>query len=257
MKCVLKKHGFSIALAILSVVFMIACWLLAWKIKGNELVIPSLGKTLSEFFKLFGEGYFWSSLGLTVARTITAVVISFILSLICVVMGVLWQPFKAFFMPVISVFRVVPTMAVTLVLLLAFRDMTPVIVTVLVVFPMLYSQLTTAIEGIDGGLIEMSKVYKLNKRTVFSKIVFPQIAPAIVFQMGTVISFALKLTISAEVIAYVYHGLGGMIKTANFEIEIARMAALTLMSVCVGIIIELCFYIVNKCTFKWRYANEN
>lgn len=254
----LKKHGLSVALAVLAVACMAACWAIAWKIEGNELVIPSPAKTLSSFFALFKEDFFWSSLALTLVRALAAVAISFLLALLCAALGVLYAPFKAFFAPFIAVCRVVPTMAVTLILILAFPSwVTPVIVTSLVVFPMLYAQLTAAIEGIDGKLLEMAKVYSLKRGAVLSKIVLPQIAPEIIFQAGTVLSFALKLTVSAEVLAFAYHGIGGMIQTANYWIQIARMSALTLVSVIVGLLIELCFWAVNKSAFKWRRTDAD
>lgn len=258
MKSFLKKHWLSIVFAVLSVICMVACWAIAWKVEGNELVIPSPVKTLQSFFELFAENYFWSSLSLTLLRTLAAVVISFIFAMFCALIGVAYAPFKAFFAPVIAVCRVVPTMAVTLILILAFpSDITPVIVTMLVIFPMLYATVTTAIDGLDKGLLDMAKTYSLSKRATISKIVLPQIAPEIFFQLGTVISFALKITISAEVIAFAYHGIGGMIKTANYWIEIARMSALTLVSVIVGLIIELIFYMINVNSFKWRRSDAD
>lgn len=257
MKSFLKKHGFSIALALLSVACMIACWAIAWKAEGNELIVPSMQRTFNKLFKLFTESAFWSALAFTLLRTLLAVAVSFLLAVVCAVIGVAYAPFKAFFTPFIAVFRVVPTMAITLILILKFPSQTPIIVTTLVVSPMLYTQLNAAIGGIDGGLLTMARAYSLSRRTTLTKIVLPQIAPVIISQLGAVISFALKLTISAEVIAFEVHGLGDMIKTANFEIEIARMAALTLVSVIIGLMVELCFYVVDRYTFKWRRSDAN
>ncbi len=248
-----KRHGLTIIFIVLSIAFMLAAWALSWSVKGNELVVPSISSTLSQFFKLFAEGEFWAALGMTLVRTLIAVVISFVFAAICIVLGLVFAPFKAFFSPIIAVCRTVPTMAVTLVIMLTFTGtVTPIIVTMLVVFPMFYSQISAAVDGVDRGLTDMAKVYNVKKRAVVSKIIIPQVAPAIVFQLGTVISFALKLTISAEVLAYAYNGIGGMMKTANFSAEIARIAALTLVSVAVGLLIEAMFFVITKLAFKWR-----
>lgn len=248
-----KKQWLTVLFACLSVAFMFAAWALSWGVSGNELIVPSIGSTLSKFFGLFAEGEFWTYLGITLARTVTAVLISFILAALCALLGLLYAPFKAFFSPIIAVCRTVPTMAVTLIILLVFSSaVTPVVVTMLVVFPMLYSQILTAADGVDGGLLDMAKAYNVKKKAVIFKIVLPQIAPAIVMQLGTVLSFALKLTISAEVLAYAYNGIGGLMKTANFATDIARLSALTLASVAAGLIIEGAFFVINKLAFKWR-----
>ncbi len=248
----LKRHGMTVFFAVLSIGFMFAAWAVSWSIKPNELVIPSIGKTLSQFFKLFAEGAFWKALGMTLARTLMAVVISFLIAALCIVLGLIYVPFKNFFSPIIAVCRTVPTMAVTLVIMLTFKAMTPVVVTMLVVFPMFYAQISAAVDGVDKELLDMAKVYGVKKRAVFSKIIVPQIAPAIVMQLGTVLSFGLKLTISAEVLAYAGNGIGEMMKAANFATQIARLSALTLVSVVAGLLIEGLFFVITRISFKWK-----
>lgn len=247
-----KRHWLTVLFAVLSIAFMFAAWAVSWSVKGNELIIPSIGNTLSQFFKLFAEGVFWKSLGMTLARTLMAVVISFIIAALCIVLGLLYAPIKNFFSPIIAVCRTVPTMAVTLVIMLTFKAFTPVVVTILVVFPMFYAQISAAVEGVDKELLDMAKVYGVKKRAVFSKIILPQIAPVIVMQLGTVLSFALKLTISAEVLAYAGNGIGEMMKAANFATQIARLSALTLVSVVAGLLIEGLFFVITKVSFRWK-----
>ncbi|MDE7300894.1 MAG: ABC transporter permease subunit [Clostridia bacterium] len=252
MKEFLKKHGFTILFAALSVAFMFAAWAISWSVEGNELVVPSISSTLSNFFKLFAEEEFWASLGMTFLRTVIAVIISFVVAVLCILLGFAFAPFKAFLSPVIAVCRTVPTMAVTLIIMLVFGAFTPIIVTMLVIFPMLYAQISTAVDGVDKGLLDMAKTYNVKKSARITKIILPQVAPAVVGQLGSVISFGLKLTISAEVLAYVNRGIGDMIKNANFSIAIARMSALTLVAVVAGLLVEWVFYLINKFAFKWR-----
>ena len=253
MTAFLKRHWLTALFVVLSIGFMFAAWGISWSVNNrNELIVPSIGRTLTQFFKLFAEAEFWKALGMTFARTVMAVGVSFVLAVLCTLLGLVYAPFKAFVSPVIAVCRTVPTMAVTLVIMLTFKTVTPVVVTTLVVFPMFYAQLTAAVDGVDRGLLEMAKAYGVKKRTVVAKIIIPQIAPVIVMQLGTVLSFALKLTISAEVLAYVGNGIGEMIKSANFATEIARLAALTLASVVVGLLIEALFFVITKYSFKWK-----
>lgn len=252
MTAFLKRHCLTVLFTVLSVAFMFAAWALSWHVKGNELIVPSISGTLSQFFKLFGESAFWKALGMTLARTLLAVVISFLLAALCIILGLVYAPFKAFFSPIIAVFRTVPTVAVTLVIMLTFKTVTPVVVTLLVVFPMFYAQISAAVDGVDKGLLEMAKVYGVKRRAVLSKIIVPHIAPAIIMQLGTVISFGLKLTISAEILSYVNSGIGDMMKSANFATEIARLSALTLAAVVVGLLIEALFFLINKISFKWK-----
>lgn len=258
MKNFVKRYWLSAALCVLSLAALVVAWAIAYAAEGNDLVVPSVGATFLQLGKLLGEAAFWKALLKTLLRALAAVAISFALAAVCVILGALYAPIKAFFAPVIAVFRVVPTMAVTLILILAFpRSYVPIIVTSLVMFPLFYAQISAAADGVDKGLLQMAAAYGVGKRARITKIILPQIAPNIIFQLGTQISFAIKLTVSAEVLANVVKGIGGMMQTANYWLEIARLAALTLVSVAVGLLVELAFFIVSKTAFKWRVGNGN
>lgn len=260
MSKLLKKHWLSIFLALLSVAALFAAWAIAYKVEDNEIVVPSISATFKEFFALFGKATFWQSVFHTILRAIIAVAISFVLAAAVAALGAVYPPAKAFFAPIVSVFRVVPTMAITLILVLSFpRRWVPIVVTFLVVFPMLYAEFNAAIAGVDRELLNMAKAYKIPKRTSLCKIILPAVAPQIVSQLGTVISFALKLTISAEILVNLAKrlGLGGMMQYANICIEIPQLAALTLVSVILGLLVEFVFFIVDRFTFKWRCRDGN
>ena len=51
-------------------------------------------------------------------------------------------------------------------------------------------------------------------------------------------SFSLKLTVSAEVLAFTSRSLGGLMQEANISAEIAQMMALTLAVCLLGIAID-------------------
>ena len=58
--------------------------------------------------------------------------------------------------------------------------------------------------------------------------------------------------ISAEVLANTYKSLGGLMQEARLYAEMPRLAALTVVAVLVGLIIEFVFYGIGRLTFKWN-----
>ena len=80
----------------------------------------------------------------------------------------------------------------------------------------------------------------------------PQIAEPVVSQTGSNFSFCIKLTVSAEVMAYTLRSLGGLMATANAYFEIPRLMALTLISVLLGLLFEFVFNLITKKCFKWN-----
>lgn len=237
---------------------MWAVWLIVAAAVQNEYLVAPVGESVKQFFKLFAEPFFWRALGHTLARTVIAYLISFIAALGCACLAVAFKPFAAFMRPVAAFFRTLPTMAVLLLILVWLTPRTaPVAVALLVLFPMTYSQLSEGIAGVDGELLQMAKVYGLPIRRRLAYIYIPHLAPIAITQTGANLSFGLKLIISAEVMASTRTALGGMISEAQAYINLPRIAALTLVAVAFGILIEFVFRIAANYSFGWKRAVNN
>ncbi len=233
-------------------------WLIAYYAVGNKIIVPSFGETVKSFWRYLGNGTFWAAVGNSFARTLLAFVISFILAAACAALAMLCSAFKAALKPVMVVIRTLPTMAVLLIILkISFgnKTLSPVIVTVLVLLPMIYAQFIAAAEGIDDGVKEMAKVYGISKKDRLFKIYLPLVSPNILSQTGANVSLGLKVLISAEVLVNTARGLGGMMQTSNTAAEVANLAALTLAAVVLGLVTELTFSQLSRINSKW-YIRE-
>lgn len=257
MKGYLARNGYNIAASALAIVAMWVAWIIAYAATGNDYLVPSFGQTAQKFFVLFASGYFWSAFGATLSRTLVAFCISFVLGALCAAAGTLLPVFAHFLRPVVAVFRTLPTMAVLLLILVwASPVSAPVIVTVLVLFPVIYSQLTSAVSGVDAGLLEMAKAYRLTFRQKLTGIYVPHVAPLALAQTGTNLSFGIKLTVSAEVMAHTYVALGGLMSESQLYYDMPQLAALTVCAVLAGLIVEFIFRTAAKYAFPWRRGEE-
>ena len=118
--------------------------------------------------------------------------------------------------------------------------------------PLIYAQFTAAIEGVDGGLIEMCKVYGVSKRDAIFKVYIPLVLPNTLSQTGANISLGLKVMISAEVLVNTAKGIGGMMQESSIAAEVANLAALTLASVILGLILDIAFSQLKHITDRWN-----
>lgn len=252
----MKKLNFLYSLAAIALMWIV--WLIAAAAVKNEYLIAPVGVSVKEFFALFANALFWRALGHTFARTLIAFLISFVLALACACLAVAFKPFAAFMRPVTAFFRTLPTMAVLLLILVWLTPRTaPVAVAMLVLFPMIYTQLSEGIASVDGELLQMAKVYEIPLFRRLTGIYLPHLAPIALTQTGASLSFGLKLIISAEVMASTRTALGGMITEAQAYINLPKIAALTLVAVIAGILIELIFRIVADYAFGWKRAVRN
>ncbi len=249
-----KKRGKNIICSVAALVLMWVFWVIAYYGVGNRLIVPSFGETAQSFFNYLGDAAFWTAVGNSLLRTLIAFLISFALAAAFAAFGLLGGWCKALVKPLTVVIRTLPTMAVILIIFKITngnKTLSPVIVTVLVLFPMIYSQLTAAAEGIDGGIKEMAKVYGVSMRERLFKIYLPQISPSIFSQTGANISLGLKIMISSEVLVNTARGMGGMMQDNSLAGQVANLAALTLAAVVLGLIIELAFSQLSRINRKW------
>ncbi len=252
MKNFIKKRKLNIICSVSAVLVMLAVWIIAYFAVKNDYLIPSFTDTLKSFKNLFADGEFWLSFFNTFGRTLLAFVFSFLLAALLAVPSVLSKTFFAFIKPVAAFLRTLPTLAVVLIFLMWTNPViAPVAVTVLILFPMIYAQITAAAEGVDEGLLEMARVYGLRKRERLFKIYLPLVSPNILAQTGANLSLGLKIMISSEVLANTYNSLGGLMQTAKLYAEMPRLAALTLVAVFIGLIIDVALSQFERINYKW------
>ncbi len=257
MKFFSKNRLISFALGVLSLVTMWLVWFIAEKTVKNQYVLPGFAETMVALGKVLGEPFFWQATGRTLLKVIYAFAISFILAGALAALGKIFRPFGTFLKPFISVVRTLPTMAIlVLILIYTNRTTAPVVVATLVLFPMIYAQFNTALNSVDEGIIAAAKVFDLSKKDRVFKVYLPMVAPNVLSHVGSNLSFGIKLVISAEIMAYTFTSLGGMMQSANALLDVTRLSALTIVAVVLGLVVELVFYLITRACFKWTRAEE-
>lgn len=255
MKKFLCNRKLNIIYSVLAVVFMWVAWIIAYHSVGNSLVVPSFEETFKELGLCCADAQFWKAVGGTLLRTLIAAAVSAALAGVSAALSCLAQPFRAFFRPIVAFVRIIPTLAVILIILRWTeydRDIAPVIVTALVLYPMMYAQIMASADGLDAGLKNLVKVYGISKPTAVFRIYLPVMSPALLSQGGADISLGLKIMVSGEVLAFTLNGIGGQMQFAGISSMYARLAALTLAVVAIGIVIEAVFLLLERFTFGWN-----
>lgn len=236
-----KKNRILNAVYPLFSVFVIAVlWIVFYRSAGSEFIFPSVVSVFKKISEYFISGFFWNSFFNTFLRVITSFFIALIAALLLGVLSFIFPATKKIMSPFIKIMISIPTVALMIIfnMMMISSKAAPVLVALTVIFPMLYSAASAAFSQIDSKLLEMAKVYKVSvKKQIFSLII-PSVIPYIAEQCGTVLSFTLKITVSAEIIASTYKSLGGILQQANVYIDMAGVMAMTLISVVVAIILE-------------------
>jgi NitT/TauT family transport system permease protein len=93
---------------------------------------------------------------------------------------------------------------------------------------------------VNNELLEMARVYHVPFKRVITKIYFPTIRTPFLTLIGASFSFALKITVSSEVVSGALKSLGGIISLAqNVYLSPSLVVAVTLWTVLSGLVVEI------------------
>lgn len=229
--------------ALAGVALLLVAWEIAFRLVANDSVVPSTGDCLKKAWGLLGKNRFWQYFGSTLKRVFLAFVISFFGAGVLAVFAYLAPVFGRILSPLISVLRSLPVLAVTLIFWLMFgREDTPIAVAFLSLFPMLYAGFSSALAGVDRELIVMSKVYNVPLGKRITALYLPSVTPYVVREGGAALSFALKLVVSAEVLAGTYKSVGYLMQDAKMALDMPLLFALVCVSAAAGLLLEYAAY---------------
>ena len=232
---------------LVSILVMLLVWHLIFLYVGSQEIFPSIGATLQSIANYLTDGNFWLTLLSTLGRVFLCFVLSLMMAIVMGVLGKIAPVVNKILSPVVALFRSAPTVAVMVILIL-FQEPkhTPIIVGLLVVFPMLYASVTSAIDQVDKGLVDMCSLYKVPKVEQLKFVYLPTVTPYLLGELPATLSFTVKLIISAEILSYSYQSIGGLIQSANVYADMASLFALTLLSVAVATLLDVALRIVAK-----------
>lgn len=246
----MKKNLIFSALALLA---LWLAWIIAYFLVRNDYVLPSFWETFSAMGRLLTEAAFWRAFGNTLLRTLWAFLLSFPIGIGLALLARLFAPLRAFFAPVVSVLRTVPTMAIILVLLIWTNANTaPVLVAFFVLMPAFYAAALAAFDEVHLRYADLIRAFGVKRSRTVLRMYLPLAAPPLLAQTGSMLSMGLKITISGEVLAQTFRSLGGMMQFAQITLEMPRLIALTILAVLLGFALEGLFALIGKLCVRWR-----
>lgn len=251
MKKFLAKFG-GVIYPLVAICLLIAVWEIFAAAVNIELIIPDVKTTFSHFFALLGQKTFYKAVGNTLLRSLISFALGAVFAMALSLLSLI-DAIKKLLSPIIKIMRSIPTMSIILLTVIWLKPSTsPILITFLIIFPIMYSGFFSAITGVDKELIEMSKTYKVPIKNRIFQLYLPQIMPSALDNMQSTISFTVKVIISAEVIAQTRNSMGIMMQLARGYLETAELLAWTLAAIALSYLLELVVYGIKKIVVRWK-----
>ncbi|MDR2572615.1 MAG: ABC transporter permease subunit [Oscillospiraceae bacterium] len=248
-----KSKTKEILFTLLSVAILIAVWWILAETKFKQTgVLPTPIDTIKIIIAQIQKDSFFKAILSTLQRSLISFTISFTIAGILAVLAHL-KGFIAYMInPFITLCRSVPTMALVLILLLTVNSyMLPIVVAFLVVFPLCYENMKTAIDETDKRLITMAKVFKIPKHRQIIGIYIPAMLPYVFASIISGFGLNIKVIISAEVMGLPTMSIGHLILSARQSFDFKTSFAWLIIAVILSLICELILKKISKLSMPW------
>ncbi len=228
-------------------------WVLLWHIaasvanKNLLFKIPLPIETLKVFLELAKTNDFWFAVGSSLFHIITGFVLAVILGLVCGLLSGSSNAFKIFTGPISRLIRSMPVAALIILAWLWIPSTAiPSFIAFLMVFPIVWLQIETALLSIDPKLIEMAQVFGMGKIAIIKNVKAPYVLPALRNATVTGLGFAWKSGVAAEVICNPTGSIGALLSGAKNNLLYGEVFAIVLTIIILSLIME------NVIKFFWR-----
>ena len=217
----------------------ITVWEVVSLLVGKELLLPSPLSTLSRLAVLLSQGETWLYAGLTLLRIMAGYIIGVLLGILLAVLTARSAFAEALLSPLRAIVKASPvTSFILLALLWLSSDMVPLVISVLMVVPMIWTATAEAILQTDPRLVEMGRLFGLSRWQIVQKIYVPSVLPQFLAACTTSLGFAWKSGVAAEIIALPKQSIGYKLYQSKLRIETPDLFAWTLMIVALSMLLE-------------------
>lgn len=217
----------------------VAVWALAAALLGQPVLLPSPGETVVRLSQLVVTGEFWAS----IARSLGHIALGFLLACLLGIglasLSYMSAPVRRLLAPVVGAIKAAPVASFIILVLVwvSSRDLS-LVISFLMGFPIMYTNILQALLATDAGMLEMALVFRLSTAKRIRSIYLSQVLPSFEAACSLALGFCWKAGIAAEVIGLPDHTIGDHLHDAKIYLDTPSLFAWTLAIIVLSIIIE-------------------
>lgn len=223
--------------------FIIIFWLIVWQIAAmavnQAILLPKpvmVGKTLLRFL---GESEFW----LAITHSLLKIMLGFFLAMILgsglAFLGAKFSFVHQLIYPILSIIKATPVASFIILALIWIKSANlSTFIAFLMVLPMFYANIYQGLKNVDVKLLEVAKVFGLNKKRTLREIYLPSLKPYLISTCSVGMGFAWKSGVAAEVIGLPSDTIGNQLYYAKVYLQTDELFAWTAAIIVLSILLE-------------------
>ncbi|MCR4871304.1 MAG: ABC transporter permease subunit [Atopobiaceae bacterium] len=221
------------------VLVWVAVWALAAHLLGQPVLLPSPLEALGRLSELVMAGEFWSSIARSLGRIVLGFVLACTLGVLLAALAYACDSVRRLLAPVVGAVKAAPVASFIILVLVwvSSRDLS-LVISFLMGFPIMYTNVLEALRATDAGMLEMADVFRLSVADRIRSIYLSQALPSFEAACSLALGFCWKAGIAAEVIGLPDHTIGDHLHDAKIYLDTPSLFAWTLAIIVLSLIIE-------------------
>ena len=218
------------------VVWAVVCYFVNLKLL---LPLPYPWDVAEALWRLMGESSFWVVVGTSLLRIVIGFTLALVLGVVLAMLTTRFSILHALLSPILSVVRAAPVASFIFVAFLWIQaEEMPAFIAFLMVVPLVWENVRQGILHTDNDLLEMAKVFRLNRIERLRHIRLPAVRPYLQAAVSTGFGFAWKAGVAAEILCWPKDSIGYYIAAAKNLVETADVFAWTAVVVALSVLLE-------------------
>ena len=222
----------------------------------NSVIFPAPDAVIVRLFALMGEPDFFLSILYSIVRIVFGLICATVAAILLSALAFRFKIASDILKPLVAVVKATPVVSFVFIAFVAFRtnfDALPAFIAGLIVFPVIYESLLSALFATPKELIEVSEVFGCAFYERLRYLWVPSALPSFVTSTKTSIGLAWKAGVAAEALIAIPNmlSIGSELSEAKTWLETEDQFAWTLVIIVLSLAIEIVFsFIAKKITDK-------
>lgn len=233
--------------ALIAAVFWLAVWFLISQRVDSELLFPSPVAVFRRIFELASEKQFYVTLFASLLRIVIGIAVAVVIGVVLAILTELFEPLKIIVGPAMTLIKATPVASfILLALVWISRTMIPVFIVILIVLPIIWGNVSEGIRGLDRGIIEMLRLYRVPFHRRLMRFYIPSVAPHFRSALLSSTGLGWKSGVAAEVLTVPAYAIGRMLFEAKQYLETVDLFAWTFAVIVLSYLIEKLFSWITR-----------
>ncbi|NLY54312.1 MAG: ABC transporter permease subunit [Firmicutes bacterium] len=233
-----------------AIFFALAVWQLGAKLLGQDLLLVAPTTVIQRLYSLWITADFWRAIGFTFARIVLGFSLALLVGSLLATLAAKYHLVEVIIWPFVATIKSIPVASfIILCLIWLSASNLSVFISLVMAFPIIYTNILQGIRSTDHKLLEMANLFRVNWLKRIKYIYLPQLRPYLTSASSVAIGLSWKAGVAAEVIGIPAGSIGERLYEAKVYLSTSDLFAWTVVIVAVSIVFEKAFLLLLQGLF--------